>query len=77
MNEFDKRRNPSDLPPTPIIVGSKLLGVYFRTIVLKDSASFLPLKLSDVGKAFKLKELKKGNDFFFSCFFFFCLTNSR
>jgi hypothetical protein len=60
MNEIDKRRNPSNMPPQPIMVGSKLLGVYFRTIILKDSASFLPLKLSDLGKAFKLKELKKG-----------------
>jgi hypothetical protein len=36
MAELDKRRNPSDQPPQAIMVGSKLLGIFFRTITIKD-----------------------------------------
>ena len=60
INELNKRRCPIDKPPMCICKGCKLLGIFYRQISIKDSASFLPMKLEDFSKAFGLTELKKG-----------------
>jgi hypothetical protein len=55
-----RRRTPLDYEPKIILNGSKILGLFYRKICVKDSASFLPMKLADFSKAFGLTELKKG-----------------
>lgn len=60
INEFQKRKIPTDTEVRVIAIGTKLIGVYYRGIILKDSSTFIPMRLEDFPKAFNLKELKKG-----------------
>ena len=43
-----------------IMNGTKIQGMFFRNIVIKDSSLFIPTKLENFPKMFGLKELKKG-----------------
>jgi hypothetical protein len=61
VHELMRRRTPRDTVPKLILNGSKIQGLYYRKICVKDSSSFLPMKLADFPKAFGLTELKKGN----------------
>jgi hypothetical protein len=60
VHELMRRRTPRDTVPKLILNGSKIQGLYYRKICVKDSSSFLPMKLADFSKAFGLTELKKG-----------------
>jgi hypothetical protein len=60
INEFQKRKIPSDNEISATLDGTKLLGIYFRKICVKDSSLFMPMRLEQFPKAFGLKELKKG-----------------
>ena len=60
INEFQKREIPTDQNLEAIVDGTKIMGIYFRKIVIKDSCLFLPMRLEQFTKAFQLSELKKG-----------------
>jgi hypothetical protein len=61
IHEIFRRRTPMDAVPKVILNGSKIQALFFRKICIKDSASFLPMKLADFPKAFGLTELRKGH----------------
>lgn len=58
--ELNKIRTPRDQPPSAIVDGNKILAIYFREIVFKDSLLFIQQPLSKFPAAFGLSELKKG-----------------
>jgi hypothetical protein len=60
INEFQKRLIPTDQEMNVTLEGTKLLGVKFRKIWIKDSSLFIPMRLEQFPKAFGLTELKKG-----------------
>ena len=51
---------PSDIPPTVIINGTKIIQMRFRNIKFLDSHCFIPMALSEFATSFELSELKKG-----------------
>ena len=51
---------PTDLDPTVISNGAKIMSIRFRSIKIIDSLSFLPMSLEKFSKTFDLNELKKG-----------------
>jgi hypothetical protein len=54
IHEIFRRRTPMDAVPKVILNRSNIQTPFFRKICIKDSASFLPMKLADFPKAFGL-----------------------
>jgi hypothetical protein len=62
INEFQKRNIPTDgnKEISATLDGTKLMGLFYRKICIKDSSLFIAVKLEDFPTAFGLRELKKG-----------------
>lgn len=62
INEIHKQQIPRDSDINVILSGSKIIGVGFRRIMLKDSSLFIPMPLDQFETAFELNDmnLKKG-----------------
>ena len=51
---------PSDVAPSVLSVGSKILSISFQSVKFIDSYSFIPTSLENFSKTFNIHELKKG-----------------
>lgn len=60
MKYFMNNLTPQDELPTPILNGSKVLCIKYKSLKIIDSYSFIPIALSKFPKTFSIKEKAKG-----------------
>lgn len=60
MKYFLKNLTPQDELPTPILNGSKILCIKYKSLKIIDSYSFIPIALSKFPKTFGIEEKAKG-----------------
>jgi hypothetical protein len=60
LQEIYKTTCVADPKINVIVNGSKIMEIRYAGIIIRDSANFIPMPLSQFPKAFNLSELKKG-----------------